>query len=269
VRGILDLGKPWRLALAGLFLGAGLYGGYRSFIGVMILLFAITFFLEGLHRTRYALVVVLLGLLCLVGLISFGTKLPLPVQRALSFLPIEFQPMVKQDARGSLDWRLEMWKNLTPQIPRYLLKGKGYALDPGDLYMASVNSALGLGPERAEGASLAGDYHNGPLSVVIPFGLWGVLAFGWFLIAAARVLYLNCIHGDPTLRTINRLLFACFIARTFFFIILVGSLDADLPYLAGLIGMAVSLNGETRDSAQAEEFEAIPDMAVARTGGSV
>jgi hypothetical protein len=27
----------------------------------------------------------------------------------------------------------------------------------------------------------AGDYHNGPLSILIPFGLFGMIAFLWLL----------------------------------------------------------------------------------------
>ena len=40
-----------------------------------------------------------------------------------------------------------------------------------------------------EGAAMAGDYHNGPLSVLIPFGIWGLAAFVWLLVAGARFLY--------------------------------------------------------------------------------
>ena len=265
VRGIFDLAKPWRLGLTVLFFGAGLLGGSRSFVGFLGLIFAIVFFLEGLYRSRSMLTILLVGLIGGMCLLSFSTRLPKSVQRSLSFLPIEISPAAKLDAQVSMDWRLEMWKTLIPEIPRHLILGKGYVLQPGDLYMANMNAALGMGG-TADVSAFAGDYHNGPLSVLLPFGIWGALAFGWFLIAAGRVLYLNCAYGDPELKTINQALFACFLGRTVFFFFLVGGLDTDLPYMIGLIGLGVSLNGETRDWARDPELEPVADLVALEEG---
>ena len=65
-------------------------------------------------------------------------------------------------------------------------------------------------------AMLAGDYHSGPLFVVIPFGLCGVAALLLFLGTALRVLYHNYRFGDPALRQINAFLLAAFAARAIF-----------------------------------------------------
>lgn len=263
---ILDLANPWRLGLIVLFLGAGLCGGSRSFVGVLGLIFAIGFFLEGLYRSRSMLTLLFVGLLGGMCLLSFTTRLPLSVQRSLSFLPIEISPAAKQDAQGSVEWRLEMWKTLIPEIPSHLILGKGYAIQPGDLYMANMNAAQGFGLGTADVSAFAGDYHNGPLSVLIPFGIWGALAFGWFLFAAGRELYLNCVYGDPELKTINQALFACFLGRAVFFLFFVGGLDGDLPYMIGLIGLGVSLNGENRDWAHDSELELTADLATIEEG---
>jgi len=48
--------------------------------------------------------------------------------------------------------------------------------------------------ERHYGAELAGDYHNGPLSVIIPFGVFGVIAFVWFLLRASKGLVGRTIY---------------------------------------------------------------------------
>ena len=90
---------------------------------------------------------------------------------------------------------------------------------------------------------MAGDYHNGPLSVVIPLGIWGLLAFAWFLVAGARVLYANYRYGNPGLRTINRFLFAYFLVRIFFFIAVFGSFYTEFSIFTGLVGFGLSLNG--------------------------
>lgn len=255
--GLLDVGKPWRAILTGSVLGLGMLSGFRSFFAFILLVFGIAFFLEGLHRTRYLFRVMAAGMACCVGLVLFSNRLPFTVQRSLSFLPVEISPLAKDDARGSSEWRFGMWKELLPDVPRYLLRGKGYRIDATDLMFARLNAFHDMGSSN-DGLAIAGDYHNGPLSVVIPFGLWGVLAFGWFLVAAGRTLYLNFLQSDTTLRLINMTLLACFLARVIFFAFIVGGLESDLAYFAGLVGLSISLNGVPRPRPAYQELEAVP-----------
>jgi hypothetical protein len=255
--GLLDVGKPWRAILTGSVLALGMLSGFRSFFAFILLVFGIAFLLEGLHRTRYLLRVMAAGMACCIGLVLFSNRLPFTVQRSLSFLPVEISPVAKDDARGSSEWRFGMWKELLPDVPRYLLKGKGYRIDVTDMMFARLNTFHDMGSSN-DGLAVAGDYHNGPLSVVIPFGLWGALAFGWFLVAAGRALYLNFIQGDATLKLINMTLLACFLARAIFFAFLVGGLEGDLAYFAGLVGLSISLNGVPRPRLAYQEVEAVP-----------
>ncbi len=257
VRGLLDIAKGWRLLLVGLALGFGLLSGFRSFFGFILLVFTIGFYLERLHRTRYFFNLALVGVLCFCGLLVFSSKLPFTIQRSLSFLPIDISPIAKQDAQGSLEWRLEMWKRLLPDVPRYLLKGKGYALDPGELFLSRENGMRGYG-SSSDMFALSGDYHNGPLSVLIPFGIWGAMAFIWFLYVTGRVLYQNYANGNTALTTINTALFACFLARLSFFLFFVGAFEGDLAYFTALAGFGVSLNRTSVKSAPVTESEMVP-----------
>ena len=95
----------------------------------------------------------------------------------------------------------------------------------------------------AEGAELAGDYHNGPLSVIIPFGLPGTIAFIWFLVAGFKVVRRNYLFGDPAFHRVNTFLFAYFIARVIFFFLVFGGLYSDLASFTGLLALSVSING--------------------------
>jgi hypothetical protein len=214
-----------------------------------LLLFAlivgVLFFFEGLHRTH--LLPLCLGLLLAAGLalIPLANKLPASVQRTLSFLPLDIDPLVKQTAVQSTDWRLEIWKSVLPQVPKYLLKGKGYSLDPNDLYMGSFTFGSG-----AAWATQTGDYHNGPLTLIIPFGIFGVIGFGWFMVASWRYLHYQFRFGDPRLHRANTFLFALFAVKLFSFIAVYGSFYSDLPMFVGLIGLSVSLNGEPEPSVQ-------------------
>jgi len=242
IRGIFYSGKPWRLAAFVFFSGLALFGGYRSVLLNFFAVFVLQFFLEGLHRTKLMPAMVLA--VAMVGLLTlpFTAKLPPTVQRALAFLPIPLDPVVQQSADGSSEWRLRMWKAVLPQVPEHLLLGKGLGMTSQDFSYAVQYGSLGAFEEQWE-AALSGDYHNGPLSVVIPFGIWGLIAFVWFLAASLRALYRNYRYGDPTLRTVNTFLLAMFIVRMLMFWVVVGGFYLDLLYFLGLLGLGVSLNG--------------------------
>ncbi len=94
--------------------------------------------------------------------------------------------------------------------------------------------------------AMVGDYHNGPLSVIIPFGIWGVIGWLWFLATATRALYLNYRNSDPQLKTINRFLFAYFVARIIFFFFIFGGFYSDLAIFTGIVGLSISLNNGIR-----------------------
>jgi hypothetical protein len=235
IRGILDTARPWRLGAFCLFFVIALFGGFRSTLILLVMTFTLLFYLERLHRTPLllpAIFVVVLG----GGLVAvFAGQLPLPFQRSLAFVPyIPIDPMVRLDTQGSTEWRLQMWREVLPQIPQYLLVGKGYAFSGTEQYQ------MGRGLEATE---LVGDYHNGPLSVIIPFGLFGAIAFTWLLVAGIRVMYHNYQFGDPAFQTLNTFLFAYFTAKVIFFCLIFGSLHADLPLFLGLLGLSVSING--------------------------
>ena len=97
-----------------------------------------------------------------------------------------------------------------------------------------------------QGLALAGDYHNGPLSVVLPFGIWGVIAFGWFLIAGVRVTYCNFRYGDENLRAFNTFLFSYFVVLTVMFLAVGGSLSSDIARFIGTLGLSICINGGVR-----------------------
>lgn len=245
IRGIFSFRQPWRLFFFAVFVAGSTLGGFRSSLFMIVLVFAMQFYLEGLHRTRL-LPVLLMGLILVASVVvPFARQLPYSVQRTLSFLPIPIDPVARQDAEGSTEWRMNIWRAVLPQVPRYLLFGKGLALKPEDydFAMSNYTGSLGAFTEDQSWAALAGDYHNGPLSVVIPFGIWGAAAFIWFLVGGCRVLYRNYKYGDPGLRVANAFLLATFISRIVFFFLIFGSLYSDMQALVGYLGLGISLNG--------------------------
>jgi hypothetical protein len=242
IRGVLDLRRPWRLLVFLAAVSIGLLGGFRSYVALFALTFLVLFVVEGLHRTSYLPIFVGVILLGSVIILPQANKLPLTAQRALSFLPGRFDPVATQSARATLDWRFEMWEEVLPEVPRYFFHGKGFGFDAGDLYLAA-ESQRRFQSEALTGTILAGDYHNGPLSILIPLGIYGLLAFLWFLVAGLRVLHRNCRLGSPDYRNVNSFILAAFAARAFFFFTGFGALATDMAFFAGLLGLSVALNG--------------------------
>jgi hypothetical protein len=246
LRGIFLSGKSWRWVVFSLAPAYLLFGGFRGFVMFVAMMFALQFYLEGLHRTKLLLIFVGLGIVMAVLLIPLAPHLPGQYQRALAFLPLDIDPQIRQEAEGSLDWRVEMWKAVLPQVPQHLLLGKGYALSANDFQLLAGSDAAirGVG-NFAENQIMAvsGTYHNGPLSLVLTFGIWGVMAFVWFLAAGIWVLYRNWRYGDPALQRVNLFLLVAFVSRTIFFILIFGDIGSDMLSFSGFLGLGISLNG--------------------------
>ncbi len=257
VRGLLNIHKPWRGLCFLFFLVVSLLGGFRSVLLLIALTFWAQFFLEGLHRTRFLPVVVGIGLAVFLVSLPFIDQMPLSVQRTLSVLPVEVDPIAEADARESTEWRVDMWQRLTPMISRYFWYGKGFSIDPIDLYFAEQGVLRGV-VQSFEPALVVGNYHNGGLSVLIGFGIFGLISFILVLVASLRILYRNHRRGDPALASVNTFLLAYFIARIVSFFLVVGDVSVDVATFLGIVGLSVSLNvgaagrDETGETEQAQ-----------------
>ncbi len=249
IRGVFSFARPWRLAMFSAAALLSLAGGFRSAVIMIGLLFVCQFFVEGLWRTRFLPILLCIGMTAVVVTFAFSDRMPLVAQRAVSFLPVKVDPGVKADADFSLEWRFEMWRYLVPQIPKYLLLGKGYGIDPEELYFALIGG--GTTGIAAETSMVSGDYHNGPLSTIIPLGLGGTIAFLWLLGAGVKVLYRNYRYGEPALRNINAFFLAFFIMQVIFYLGVFGAFNSQLCVFTGLLGLSVSINGGVRKPRQA------------------
>lgn len=266
IRGLFDWAKPWRLFFLILTVGAAFFAGFRSALMVILLIFAIQFYLEGLLRTRLCFVLASLCVLSFVFLLFGANKLPLSVQRTLSFLPVPVDAEVRADAKGSSEWRYQMWDVVLKDVPKYLVIGKGYGIDPTDMFLTTEAIRMGL-LSNFEEALLAGDYHNGTLSVLIPFGIFGLAAFLWLLWAGFRILLWNYRYGDAKLRRINRTLLAYYLTYCFSFFFIFGALNSQLLIFVGAVGLGVSLNGGVKNKPAAKnKLAVVPEIVVFEPG---
>lgn len=241
IRGVMDLSRPWRFLVFAAAIGAGLLGGFRGSIVLIVLIFAAQFYFEGLFRTRYFAIMLALCAVLGAATATFIDKMPLAVQRSLSFLPLDVDPLARQDAVSTLDWRLQMWKVVVKEVPDYLILGKGFGFSGADFYLTQEAIRRGLA-EAYDDTLVTGNYHNGILTVLIPFGIFGLLFFLWFCVSAWLVLYRNYKYGDAELKNINTFFLAYFSAKLAFYFGLYGQLDLDLAFFTGVVGLSIALN---------------------------
>jgi hypothetical protein len=251
--GVLQFKHPWRLLLFFGFAVGSLVAGFRTFAVMLAMTFGFLFWFQGLARSRYMVVLLAAGIVLSAVVFPFASKLPMGIQRTLSLVPmIEIDPVARLDAQSTAEWRLDMWRRLLPEVPQYLILGKGLLIDARQLQFAMILSRAGQGGTFE--SELAGDYHNGPLSVLIPFGIFGAIGFLWFLLAALRALWNNFRNGDPELKNANGLLLALFLARIVVFMAVFGGLYADLMHFAGILGLSIALNGGIHKPAISHSF---------------
>ena len=241
IRGMLEL-RRWGFAL--LFLlafGIALLGGFRTSAVTIALLVVFQFIFEKLLRTGYFPAALLAMALLSACVLPFLDRMPLSIQRSLSFLPVRIDPEARYDAEGTSEWRLEMWKKVLPDVPAYLLLGKGFTFNGTDLYLTAEATKRGY-VANYEGSIINGAYHNGPLTTIIPFGIWGALGFLWFCWTSIRYLYRKKEHGHPALKTVNTFLLSFFCSSLVFFLTIYGQFNLDLYGFVGIIGFAIALN---------------------------
>jgi hypothetical protein len=220
-------------------------GGFRSFLLGALAIYALLFFLEGLHRSRLMPLLLLVGLLVAPPLAFFSDQLPLTFQRSMSFLPLKWDASVVADAEGSTLWRENMWAALWPQVPGYLLLGKGLSISADDFQLIGGGAFAGQIQSTDAGRgvyAISGDYHSGPLSTLIPFGIWGAIGILWLFAVSLFVAYRNYRYGDPELQTFNNFFLAVTIWAVFAFFFVFGAFDIAVSDGAKGLGFSLALN---------------------------
>lgn len=165
--------------------GLAAASGYRNVIVSVGLTYLVgIFYRGGLVQLLGSGLIALMGL---GGLAALNIVSPLPpnVQRTLSFLPGSWQERYVYDAKGSSEWRFEMWKEVlfTERWIDNKLLGDGLGFSARELrHQAQLNATGGLTGMGASGFDAAreyvlvtGDYHSGPVSAVRTIGYVGLI----------------------------------------------------------------------------------------------
>lgn len=173
-RWILYVGLIAAVALASL-------SGFRGTTAGIALFGALCLWLTS--RNKALLTTIGVGTLAVgtIMLVAIGPRLPLNIQRAFSFVPIvQWDPTVRRDAENSASWRLKLWRYAAPNVPKYLLIGRGLLLEDVFRRHAWRSWHYYSTPEFFYATH---SYHSGPLSLLLDTGVPGLIMFLGFQVS--------------------------------------------------------------------------------------
>jgi hypothetical protein len=171
------------------------------------------------------------------------------MQRALSWLPGDWNQEAVTDAEGSTHWRVEMWEWAWnyDRILRDRVWGQGFGLSIDDMNLIANSLTAGeggatlLGGSDRENFMVTGTFHNGPLSTIKYIGIVGLALYYPLMIYMAVLAWRLCKRARET-KAFTLVLFVSIpiIYEPFNFVFVFGGLDSNYPQLllwAGLLNM--------------------------------
>lgn len=239
---------PIRALLFVSSLGAIFLSGFRATLLAVMVFFLLATLLRGRLRDVWvAAAAGMLGITLLISLQGSVLQLPLTMQRALSWLPGDWNQEAVDDAEGSTRWRFEMveWAWNDDRILRNKIWGQGIGLSLDDMNLIAASMLAGgsganlLGGSDRENFMITGTFHNGPISAIKCVGVVGLFLY------SLLILYLAVRAWKLCVLTLGSQAFplALFVGLPtiyfpFSFFVLTGFYELDLAYSifsAGLI----------------------------------
>lgn len=244
---------PWRTLMLAASLAAVFLSGFR---GLLLFTFA-AFFLSTLLRGKIrdlwaggALLLVMIVLL--ISLQGSLLQLPRTMQRALSWLPGDWDHAALAAAEDSSRWRFEMWEWAwnDDRIMRDKAWGQGFGLSIDDMNLiasmltASMPGTNLLGGSDREQFMITGTLHSGPLSTIKYIGIVGLLLYFILLCYMAYSAWLLCRNArDSHAFPLALFISIPIIYEPFNFVVIFGALEHSYPqtlFWAGLLNMCSS-----------------------------
>ena len=175
-----------------------LLSGFRSGVASLGFMGIAAFFL---HRNPMQLVFMgLVGApLLAIVLVAQGVlfQLPIPAQRALSFLPADWDQRAVISAEGSSEWRFLMWREalVSDKHIHNKILGDGFGFTAEELDYQHQLMMRGVQSVDQQDYYLAvGSYHSGPIETIKRVGYVGL----------AVLLIVMGVFGVHSVRLVNR-----------------------------------------------------------------
>ncbi len=209
--------------------------GHRIAIVNLLLLYTIYFYIFDKIK-KIKLIVYIILIILFVFLLNFViVYLPFPIQRAFSLIPfLNITSEAKELASITTAWRINLWNiALHEELPKYWLIGKGLAFNINENLPINIS-------ENYAWAIKTLNYHNGPLSIIITLGAWGLLATFGFLYSLLKR-HINLLKKEWNsleLKNFHIAVLSFFISQVIIFLFIFGETNISLPrflFLAALI----------------------------------
>jgi hypothetical protein len=241
---------PYRVIMLTIAFGAIFLSGFRSALLFAFLAFLISSILRGCLKDLWiAAGVAMLALVLLISMQGSMLQLPLTMQRALSWLPGDWNTEAVADAEESSRWRFEMWGWAwnDNRILRDRVWGQGFGLSIDDMNLIATSLMAGqgggslLGGSDRENFMITGSFHNGPLSTIKYIGIVGLALYYPLMCYMSVLAWRLCKQARGT-KAFALALFVGIpiIYEAFNFVVVFGGLDSNysqLLFWAGLLNM--------------------------------
>jgi len=241
---------PHRVVMLTIAFGAIFLSGFRSVLLFAFLAFLLSSILRGhLKDLWVASSIALFALILLISMQGTVLQLPLTMQRALSWLPGDWNTEAVTDADESSRWRFEMWGWAwnDDRILRDRTWGQGFGLSIDDMNLIAASLIAGqgggslLGGSDRENFMITGSFHSGPLSTIKYIGLVGLALYYPLMCYMGLLAWRLCINARGT-KAFTLALFVGIpvIYEPFNFVVVFGGLDSNysqLLFWAGLLNM--------------------------------
>ncbi len=233
-----------------------LISGFRSALLAAAAVFLLASYFRGGWRDLLTTVAGLTVMtLALIVINSAVHPLPLTVQRTLSFLPGDWDLRARDDATGSTEWRLEMWREIW-KSSRYIQNktmGDGFGFNRTELQAMQREHTAG-GQEVQEYFMIIGAFHNGPLSAIRFTGVVGLVLYCTFLIALAGYAWRLIRRAERTAYYSLALFFGLgVIWEPINYLLVFGAYDSGLPNTIFSLGMLKLIHNSLEKYPRQEE----------------
>jgi len=221
-----------------------LYALLRSGGRQHIILGALFFFISYILRSgwkniiRGGLIAVPLMAIVIAGHGHFYT-FPNGVQRALSFLPGEWSPEIKERAEGDWEWRLVIWRKVWFSKNEYIENwwvGDGFGLSRERIATAAYLQLYAGMPGMQEAYAYTGNYHSLPLSIIRVGGYVGFILFTILMVGMSAYGY-RLVRRAQNTPYLPFALMACIPAMVFFWQDMVITGFFDQSVLAAILAV--------------------------------
>jgi hypothetical protein len=238
----LNPSKLWVVPslLFGFFLTA--LSGFRSFIFNFAVIFGSGLFTTARMKAFVLLPLALAGVLIIAGTQGTVINYPNGIQRALSFLPGNWNTQAKQEGKGSNEWRQRIRELFFAEyFKRHPLLGDGYGFDPNlarkqqELFLRIAALA-----ERDEYADVRGfiemkQPHEGDIGALLVVGIVGTVFFVAFCFSLILVALKSVLTSRPQeVQPIQIWAFALLVQNSLSFFIVFGDLSSVLFQLCSI-----------------------------------